>query len=103
MSEHHGQHQRPTVELIRMLAERRAVYISEHAYERMRSRGISSRRLLLALSHHVEIVEDYPDDPRGHSCQVACKMPTGEAFRAVCACVEMVKGLQLLIITVHLP
>jgi len=103
MSEHYGRHQRPTVELIRTLAANRAVYISEHAYEAMKSRGISSRQLRLALSHNVEIVADYKDDPRGHSAKVLCQAPTGKKFSAVCACVEMMRGLQLIVITVYQP
>ena len=32
------------------------------------------------------VIEDYPDDPRGHSCLVCGKTESGKVLNIVCGC-----------------
>jgi hypothetical protein len=46
-----------------------------------------------------EVIEDYPDDPRGHSCLILGHGDDGRAIHAVCS----PKDEFLAIITAYLP
>lgn len=45
--------------------------ITKHGYEELDNDGITIERLEIAIGHDSpEIIEDYPNDPRGASCLV---------------------------------
>lgn len=69
-----------------------------HALEEQFEDGITAEEVDEALKDGFEIVEDYPDDPRGHSCLVLCwkkEIP----LHVVCAPHEDA----LIIITAYIP
>ena len=56
-----------------------------HAAERAAERGINPLDVKESLLNGV-VIEDYPDDPRGHSCLVCGKTESGKALHIVCGC-----------------
>jgi hypothetical protein len=54
-----------------------------HALERASTRGIDPIEIKEALLSG-KIIEDYPEDKRGHSCLVQGKTLTGRDIHAVC-------------------
>ena len=69
-----------------------------HALERASTRGIDPIEIKEALLSG-KIIEDYPEDKRGHSCLVQGKTMTGRDIHAVCG-----KSYDILwIITVYEP
>ena len=69
-----------------------------HALERASTRGIDPIEIKEALLSG-KIIEDYPEDKRGHSCLVQGKTLTGRDIHAVCG-----KSYDILwIITVYEP
>ena len=54
---------------------------ADHALDQMRIRQISVATLETALCDgDPEVIEDYPDDPRGTSCLVRCIAATGRVL-----------------------
>src|SRR2546430_2216605 len=103
MAEHYGRHIPPTVELIRELANAEAILVTEHAADMLLQRYITAATLHSALCNRVEVVEDYPDDQRGHSCLVECTGQLGDVWHCVCSVVEVDEVKILVIITVYEP
>ena len=60
--------------------------------------GITAGELNDALRESFEIIEEYPDDPRGPSCLLLCRI-NGLPFHVVCAPHEDT----LIIISVYRP
>jgi len=52
------------------------VIFSVHAHRQMDMRGITIEEVFEALEGP-ELVEDYPDDPRGHSCLLLGRTKSG--------------------------
>jgi ribulose bisphosphate carboxylase small subunit len=69
-----------------------------HALEKQFEDGITAKQVDEALRHGFEIVEDYPEDPRGHSCLVLC-WKEDIPLHVVCAPHEDA----LIIITTYIP
>lgn len=69
-----------------------------HALLRSNERGIMPAEIKAALLNAV-IVEDYPDDPRGHSCLVWGRTSGGRDLHLVCGITDDM----LWIITVYEP
>jgi hypothetical protein len=69
-----------------------------HAAERASERGINPLDVKEALLNG-NIVEDYPDDPRGHSWLVCGKTKSGQYLHIVCGCLHD----RLWIVTVYEP
>ena len=67
--------------------------------EKIRRRKISLEMIEEAV-HHGEIIEDYPDDPRGPSCLVFGITQAGRPLHVVCGKTEVD---QLLVITAYEP
>jgi hypothetical protein len=45
--------------------------ITKHGYEELDNDGITIKKLEIAIGQDSpEIIEDYPNDPRGHSCLI---------------------------------
>jgi len=73
--------------------------MSKHARIRAGQRKIKDSLVAMAIANG-EIVEDYPDDPRGHSCLVLGYVEPGKPVHAVCG---MDPSGTLIIITVYFP
>ncbi len=43
-----------------------------HAVEEQLAEGLTAEQIDQALKKGFELIEDYPDDPRGHSCLLLC-------------------------------
>ncbi|MFZ3059654.1 MAG: DUF4258 domain-containing protein [Candidatus Methanoperedens sp.] len=69
-----------------------------HALKEEASDGITAEQLENALKSGFEVIEEYPDDPRGISCMVLCSI-AGKPVHVVCAPHEDA----LIIITVYIP
>jgi hypothetical protein len=88
-----------TADFIRMAVAREAYEISLHADDERIADGLIIRELEDALSR-CEIIEQYPDDPRGESCLAL-------GFTAAKRPVHTVCGINrsgcLILITVYIP
>jgi hypothetical protein len=73
--------------------------LSSHARERAGKRRIGDQELVDILANG-EVLEDYPEDPRGPSALVLGRTSDGRALHAVCA---FDPGGTLLVITVYEP
>jgi hypothetical protein len=60
------------------------VHVSEHAYDEAIADDFSVVDVIDATPHG-EVIEDYPDDPRGRSCLVLLKVNAQEAAHVVWA------------------
>jgi hypothetical protein len=81
-----------------MEAFRKKVLFTRHALDRMNApeRMIKKDEVYDAIENG-EVVEDYPNDPRGHSCLIEGKV-AGRTIRVVCA----PKDKYLAVITVYI-
>lgn len=87
-----------TVEFIREKVEQREFLLSFHAHQERQEEGITVAQIREALSG-AEILERYPEDPRGPSC-LTLGFSKGQPIHVVCG---RSKTDWLLIITVYLP
>ncbi len=69
-----------------------------HALKEEALDGITAEQLENALNSKFEVIEEYPDDPRGFSCLALCSI-AGKPVHVVCAPHEDA----LIIITVYIP
>lgn len=72
--------------------------IKLHSLARINERGVMPRDIIEALLNGV-VIEDYPDDRRGHSCLVWGKTSSGRDLHLVCGIAEET----LWIITIYEP
>lgn len=77
---------------------KKQVVFSIHAHRQMDMRGITVGEVFEALEA-AELVEDYPDDPRGHSCLLLGRTKSGRSLHIICAPSD--EGL--IVITVYEP
>jgi hypothetical protein len=87
-----------TVEFIREKVERREFLLSFHAHQERQEEAIETAWIREALLD-AEILESYPEDPRGASC-LALGFSKGQPIHVVCG---RSKSNWLLIITVYIP
>ena len=73
--------------------------MSRHARQRAGQRCILTADVIAALLTG-EILEDYPEDPRGASCLVSGHIPDGRSIHIVCS---LDNDGTLVIITVYIP
>ena len=76
-----------------------AVRHTWHALNKEREISITAQDVEEALKRGFVLVEDYPDDPRGHSCLVLTWLENGRPLHIVCELHEDT----LIIITVYIP
>lgn len=70
---------------VREVAQRRTLFLP-HALDRMNSpEWMISRHEVRAVVFNRELIEDYPDDPRGHSCLLLGYGEEGRPIHVVCA------------------
>jgi hypothetical protein len=88
------------IDNIRELAISGKVNITLHGRHEMDVDMVSTDELLKTLSSSsAEIIEDYPDDPRGHSHLILGQLSNGDSMHICCAVHED----ELIIITVYRP
>ena len=85
------------VNKVREAMEKQVIF-SAHAHRQMDTRGITVEEVFEAL-RTPELVEDYPDDPRGHSCLLLGRTRSGRPLHVICA----PRDEGLIIITVYEP
>jgi len=73
--------------------------LSQHARMRAGQRCVKDFEMVIAIANG-EILENYPEDQRGHSCLVLGYTRDGRALHAVCGCEP---SGTLVIITVYFP
>ncbi len=83
---------------IRLRLKRRRVLHTFHALKEEIREGLTAQEIENALLKGFELVEDYPEDPRGHSCLVLA-WTKEKPVHVVCAPHEEV----LIIVTVYIP
>lgn len=79
-------------------AYEKEVIITLHAKEEARRDGMKFREVREVLQSPI-LVEDYPDDPRGHSCLLLGFTRAGKPLHIVCS----PKPYGLVIVTVYEP
>ena len=88
-----------TIELVRVAAAKMRLYLP-HA---MRQMARPDRMIAAAEIRRVidsgDMIEDYPDDPRGHGCLILGEGENGRPIHVVCA----PKDEFLAVITAYLP
>ena len=88
------------MQTIRSLAARGAVSITLHARMEMDDDRVTTDALMKAIADRTsEIIEDYPDDARGHSHLVLAWTRRDEPIHVCCAIHEG----ELVVITVYRP
>ncbi|MBQ3837385.1 MAG: DUF4258 domain-containing protein [Treponema sp.] len=87
-----------SIEVLRRYCENDAVFITNHAMERCRGRGIVVKDLISVIKTG-EIIEDYPDDFPFPSCLVCGKSTSGKTMH-VCMSDE---GESSKVITAYYP
>jgi len=81
-------------------AYRKKVLFTRHALNQMNlSERTISRLEVYEVLENDKIVEDYPNDPRGHSCLLMGKTRGGRVIHVICA----PKEDYLAIVTVYTP
>jgi len=88
-----------TIEWIRSKVSAGDYELSAHAENERQADKIPVEELEHALLHG-EVLEDYPNDPRGHSCLILGHARPGYPIHAVCG--RTPRG-DLRVITVYLP
>lgn len=84
---------------VRSSAEKRIIFLP-HAIRQMgRPDRLISRLDIRAVIFEGEVIEDYPEDQRGHSCLMLGFDKNGRAIHLVCS----PKNKYLAIITAYLP
>jgi hypothetical protein len=86
-------------EEIRIAASRRLLFLPHAIMQMSRPERLISTEEIQYVIEHGEVIEDYPDDRRGHSCLL---LGTGENDRAI-HIVCSPKPDYLAIITAYLP
>ncbi|ADI02446.1 conserved hypothetical protein [Syntrophothermus lipocalidus DSM 12680] len=73
--------------------------MSKHARVRAGQRKVKDLEVVMAIAHG-DIIEDYPQDARGHSCLVLGYIDPGKPVHAICG---LDPSGTLIIITVYFP
>jgi hypothetical protein len=86
---------------IQAIVRQRDYRLSNHAEREREADGVTAVQIREAfLSREAAVIEDYPDDPRGHSCLVFGKTKTGDPIHLVCSATSV---RPLIVITVYRP
>ena len=88
-----------TLEQVRAAAGKRILFLPHAVSQMLRPDRIISTAEVRAVIEHGELVEDYPEDARGHSCLVLGFADGNRAIHVVC----VPKEDYLAIITAYLP
>jgi len=84
---------------IRKLTNVKTLYLPHALRQMLRPERMITRSEVSKVISEGEIIEDYPNDPRGHSCLILGKGENNRAIHVVCA----PKNDYLAIITAYIP
>jgi hypothetical protein len=73
------------IEDIRRAAKKRILYLPHALRQMLRPARMISAEEIRQVIHSGSMVEDYPDDPRGHSCLMLGFGVEGRPIHVVCA------------------
>jgi hypothetical protein len=93
------QEQEQILARVRSSAETRILFLPHAVRQMSRPDRMINRREVRRVVEHGELVEDYPGDPRGHSCLLLGRGAGGRPVHVVCS----PKEDYLAIITAYLP
>ena len=85
--------------LVKTAVRKRLLFLPHAVKQMSRPERMISAQEVRRVILHGEIIEDYPEDARGHSCLIACKGEDGRLIHVVCA----PKLEYLAVITAYLP
>jgi hypothetical protein len=85
--------------LVRAASSKRRLYLPHALRQMARTERMIRTEEVRAVIETGDVIEDYPDDPRGHSCLMMGLGENGRAVHVVCA----PKIDYLAIITAYLP
>lgn len=88
-----------TLETVRSAASRRILFLPHAIRQMARPARMITTTEVRSVVYRGEIIEDYPEDARGHSCLVLGWGNGGRCIHIVCS----PKGDYLAIITAYLP
>lgn len=89
-------------EHIQKLAAQNCYHFTAHATSKCLKRGLTHQCVISALLDYAEVIEDYPDDPRGHSCLVLT-FEAGQRDKPLHVIVGLRDPDRIIIITVYRP
>jgi hypothetical protein len=89
----------PILEDVREAVEKRLLFLPHAIRQMSRPRRMISSDEVETVVKQGELIEDYPNDPRGHSCLMLGSGDGGRAVHVVCS----PKDDYLAIITAYLP
>ena len=87
------------LERVRAASAKRRLYLRHALRQMARPDRMIATREVRSVVEHGELVEDYPADPRGHSCLILGFGDDGRSIHVVCS----PKADYLAIITAYLP
>ncbi len=87
------------LEDVREAAQKRLLFLPHAIRQMSRPQRMISSNEVDGVVRHGELIEDYPNDPRGHSCLMLNSGDAGRAVHVVCS----PKDEYLAIITAYLP
>lgn len=86
-------------EEVKIAAQKRLLFLAHAIRQMSRPQKMVSSHEVEAVVTQGELIEDYPNDPRGHSCLMLGFGDAGRAVHVVCS----PKDEYLAIITAYLP
>ena len=87
------------LEDVRQAAQKRLLFLPHAIRQMSRPQRMITSEEVEVVATRGEVIEDYPSDPRGHSCLLLGLGEAGRAVHVVCS----PKGEYLAIITAYLP
>lgn len=90
---------RETRELVRFSAARRILFLPHAIRQMARPERMISPAEIRSVLVNGDVIEDYPEDARGHSCLVHGRGPDGRDIHVVCA----PKKEFIAVITAYIP
>jgi len=85
--------------LVRLASAKKRLFLPHALRQMLRPDRMISTAEVRTVIEQGEVIEDYPEDPRGHSCLMLGKGGIGRAIHIVCS----PKDDYLAIITAYLP
>jgi hypothetical protein len=90
---------KPFVSIVRQAAQQRILYLPHAVHEMNAPDELITPEEVRAVIFQGEIIEDYPEDVRGHSCLILSNGTSERPVHVICS----PKDEYLAIITVYLP
>ncbi|OGC02996.1 hypothetical protein A2V82_02780 [candidate division KSB1 bacterium RBG_16_48_16] len=84
---------------IRKLTQKKVLFLPHALRQMLRPDRMITRHEVTQVISEGELIEDYPDDARGHSCLILGKGDTDRAIHVVCS----PKEDYLAVITAYIP